>query len=148
MPNLYPTFNLPTIRANGEQAKKRTYKPSLYFDFDVGDFVLDQAHRPILAEGREAYCQWCLKQCITERNTRLAYSDKIGVEVIKAAREETDIKAVESSIQRTITEALMVNPATEYVKGFYFEWDGADSLRVTFTVKGHEWEETQLQVTY
>ena len=70
------------------------------------------------------------------------------VEIVKAAREETDIKAVESSIQRTITEALMVNPETEYVRNFRFSWDGAGSLQVVFVVKGHEWDEDTLSVTY
>lgn len=146
--SLYPTFNLPPVAIDTERPKKKSYKQSLYFDYGVGDFVLDASHRPTLAEGREAFCQWCLKQCATERGTKLAYSDKIGVEIIEAAREEKDIRAVESRIQRTITEALMVNSETEYVRNFRFSWDGAGSLQVVFVVKGHEWDEDTLSVTY
>ena len=118
--SLYPTFNLPAVVADNERPKKRSYKQSFFFDYEVGDFLRDGANRFVLAEGREAFCQWCLKQCATERGTKLAYSDKIGVEIVRAAKEENDIAAVESAIQRTITEALMVNPETEYVKNFQF----------------------------
>ena len=51
------------------------------------------------------------------------------------------------SIERTVTEALMVRPATEYVKDFVFEHDG-DSLKVTCTVKGKEWNEDTISVSY
>ena len=146
--SLYPTFNLPAVVADNERPKKRSYKQSFSFDYEAGDFLRDGANRLVLAEGREAFCQWCLKQCVTERGTKLAYSDKIGVEIVKAVQEESDIKAIESAIRRTITEALMVNPETEYVKNFRFAWDGADSLLVSFVVKGHEWDEDTLTVTY
>jgi len=42
----------------------------------------------------------------------------------------------------------MVNPETEYVKNFRFVWEGADSLLVSFVVKGHEWDEDMLTVAY
>lgn len=146
--SLYPTFNLPGVAADAERAKKKSYKQSFFFDYATGDFLRDGANRLVLAEGREAFCQWCLKQCATERGTKLAYSDKIGVEIGKAVREESDVKAIESAIQRTLMEALMVNPETEYVKNFRFAWDGADSLLVSFVVKGHEWDEDTLTVAY
>lgn len=146
--SLYPTFKLPAVVADRQQSKKKSYKQSFFFDYATGDFLRDGANRLVLAEGREAFCQWCLKQCVTERGTKLAYSDKIGVEIVKAAQEESDVKAIESAIQRTITEALMVNPETEYVKNFRFAWGGADSLLVSFVVKGHEWDEDTLTVSY
>lgn len=145
---LYPTFKLPSVALDAETAARRSYKQSFSFDYATGDFVRDAAGRPVLAEGREAFCQWCLKQCVTERGTRLSYSDKIGVEIVAAVRDATDIRAVESRIRRTITEALMVNPETEYVKDFSFAWNGADSMEVSFLVKGHEWDEDRLTVAY
>lgn len=141
---LYPTFEMPEAAA--DDAAKRTYKPSLFFDFEAGDFRLDSKHTPVLASGKEAFCQWCVKQCLTERYTRLAYSGKVGVEFEKAIRGEVDRAAVESHLERTITEALLVNPATEYVKDFSFSWPGGDHVAVTFLVKGHEWDETELTV--
>ena len=50
-----------------------------------------------------------------------------------------DERTVESMVQRTITEALMVNPRTEEVRDFAFSWDG-DSMHCTFTVKGVRWD--------
>jgi hypothetical protein len=100
----------------------------------------------VLCDGHEAYKQWCLKKCVTERHTKLAYSDKVGVEMIAALKEPTSA-AVESAIERTITEALMANPATEYVKDFGFTISG-DHLYVVFTVKGREWDEDRVSVGY
>ena len=47
-----------------------------------------------------------------------------------------------SYIELTITEALMVHPATEYVKDFEFSHDG-DGTWVSFVVKGYPWEEEE-----
>lgn len=146
--SIYPIFRLPAVVADSERAKKKSYKQSFFFDYETGDFLRDGANRLVLAEGREAFCQWCLKQCVTERGTKLAYAEKIGVEIVRAVQEESDIRAIESAIRRTITEALMVNPETEYVKNFRFVWEGADSLLVSFVVKGHEWDEDTLTVAY
>ena len=149
MPNLYPTFNLPKIAPNTLLAKPKTYKPAPMFDYDTGDFVRDGAGRIVMASGKEAYAEWCIKQCFTERNTRLAYSNRIGVEMNAALKaSEADPGAVQSAIERTITEALMVHPATEYVRNFEFSRSGSDGLLVRFIVKGRDLEEQPLEVAY
>ncbi len=61
------------------------------------------------------------------------------------AFKQADKEAVESALERTITEALMVNPRTEYVRGFEFIWD-SDGLHCEFIVKGKEWEEQHIDV--
>ena len=137
MPSLYPTVNLPSISKPLKTKEDEIYKPAPLFDFEKGDFVLDGAGRPVMATGKEAYIQWCMKTCITERYTRMAYSDNYGVEIASAVK-QSDIQAVQSAIIKTITEALMVHPATEYVRNFQFRWDG-DHLFVTFKVKGKKW---------
>lgn len=81
---------------------------------------------------------------MTERFTRLAYTTDIGTEMIDALAQE-DREAVQSAIERTITEALMVNPKTEYVRGFAFTWE-SDSLFCTCVVKGQDWEEFSLAI--
>ena len=138
MPNLFPTFNLPTLSISTAPKTKRYYQ-SPSFDFETGDFLIDRAGRPIMSDGRETFEQWCLKVCMTERGTRLAYSDKIGTE-FEAAMKEPDQDAVKSSVVRTITETILVNPAAEWVKNFSFRSE-ADSLWVTFEVKGRPWAE-------
>lgn len=143
--NLFPVFEVPEIEAQTQQ-KNRPYKPSVFFDFEAGDFKLDGAYRMTPSTGKEAYMQWCRKVVMTERDAFLAYSTDIGIEG-EAALAETDRAAVQSALERTITEALMVNTHTEYVRGFEFTWR-ADELRMTFTVKGKEWEETTVSVLY
>ena len=143
---LYPTFDLPKMTAP-KGSRTTEYKEAPYFDFDIGDFVLDGAHRPTRANGKEAFCQWCLKVCATERRTKLAYSDAIGVEIQKAAKECKDIAALQSAIERTITEAILVNPAAELVKDFSFKYEG-DHLWVTFTVVSTPYGEETLRVAY
>ncbi|MCD8308882.1 MAG: DUF2634 domain-containing protein [Clostridia bacterium] len=142
---LFPVFDVPEISTT-TQSQTRQYKPSVYFDFDKGDFTLDKAYRMTTATGKEAYMQWCRKVVETERDTCLAYSTDIGIEG-EAALAETDRAAVESALEKTIAEALMVNTHTEYVREFEFEWE-ADSLWISFTVKGKEWEQTTLSVQY
>lgn len=142
---LFPVFEVPELETQ-TQTKTRKYKPSVFFDFEKGDFRQDGAYRMTTSTGKEAYMQWCRKVVMTERDACLAYSTDIGIEG-EAALAEGDRAAVESALEKTITEALMVNTHTEYVRGFEFTW-GADELRMTFTVKGKEWEETTLSVQY
>lgn len=140
---LFPVFDVPEIIAPAA-AEERKYKPSVYFDFEAGDFRRDGANKMTEADGREAYCQWCMKTAMTERFEFLAYSTDIGVEMYDALN-QADRAAVESAIERTINEALMINPKTEYVRDFEFTWEGED-LDCGFTVKGRDWEEFRLTV--
>lgn len=137
---LFPVFDLPEI-PDTEELEER-YSPSAYFDFEKGDFVRDGAGKIKKSEGKDAYIQWCLKVVSTERYSCLAYSSDIGVELDQVV--EADRAAAESIIERTITEALMMHRATEYVRDFSFLYK-ADEVYVTFTVKGYPWEEEQLK---
>ena len=146
MPNLYPTFNLPTIIPRQNPVAKKYY-PAPFFDFDSGDFLFDSAGRVKIANGQEAFEQWCIKVCSTERGTKLAYSDAIGTE-FEAAMKYTDIAAVKSSIVRTITESIMIHPVAEYVKNFRFTVEG-EHVWVTFDVKGKDFANVStLKVVY
>lgn len=138
---LFPVFDVPEISVL-TAAKERKYRPSVYFDYSTGDFIRDGSGNMVQADGREAYRQWCLKVCMTERFTCLAYTNDIGTEMIDALA-QADRPAVESAVERTICEALMVNPKTDYVRGFDFTWE-KDDLHCTFQVKGQDWEEFTL----
>lgn len=139
---LFPVFDLPEIPDNPEYDER--YKSSVYFDFEKGDFVRDGANKLIRANGKEAYIQWCLKMIDTERETCLAYGSDIGTEF-----EEMDVserESTESEIERTITETLLVHPATEYVRDFSFSYNPGE-IGVSFMVKGYPWEdEEQLEI--
>lgn len=142
---LFPVFDVPEIDTT-TQSEQRVYKPSVYFDFASGDFKRDGAYKMVTATGKEAYMQWCQKVVMTERDACLAYTTDIGVEK-EAALSKGDRAAVESALEKTITEALMVNNHTEYVRSFEFTWEG-DNLWMSFTAKGKEWEETTISVSY
>ena len=64
---------------------------------------------------------------------------QIGTEM-ERAMDNDDEKTVESMVERTITDAIMVNPRAENVRDFQFTWEG-DQMHVTFKVKGSNWDE-------
>ena len=132
MPNLYPTFEPPTIVEQEQPQLAPEYPKSYLFDFEKGDFVLDGAGRIVIADGYTAWVQWCVKTVLTERFAYLAYSWNYGVEVEQAIK-QPDRALVEMEIERTITEALMADPRTELVRDFSFKWH-ADELYVSFTI--------------
>ncbi len=115
------------------------YRRSAKWDPEAGDFVRDSANRVAECDGREAYSIWCFKIAQTERYRCLAYPDFIGVEM-ERAMDNDDEETVESMVQRTITEALMVNPRTEDVLDFEFSWNG-DNMNCRFKVKATNWDE-------
>jgi len=101
--------------------------------------VRDGAHRIKECDGKEAFAIWCFKIAQTERYRCLAYPDSIGTEM-ERAMDNDDEKTVESMVERTITDAIMVNPRAENVRDFQFTWEG-DQMHVTFKVKGSNWDE-------
>ena len=112
---LFPVFDLPEIPDDPEYEER--YRSSVAFDFDKGDFVRDGSNKMVRADGREAFMQWCWKVIQTEREAFLAYSDDIGTE-FEDMEDFPDKDSRESEIERTITDALLVHPATEYVRNF------------------------------
>ena len=141
---LFPVFDVPEIGGTAKPEREH-YRPSVYFDFATGDFKRDGANRMVGATGKEAYMQWCMKVTATERDAFLSYSTRIGTEMEYAAA-QPDHPSVEASVERTVTEALMVNPKTEYVRGFSFSWEGT-TLHVTYRVKGRDMDEIALSLT-
>ena len=140
---LFPVVQVPEFMS--ENAGYDTeYRRSARWDPAAGDFVRDGANRMVECDGREAYSIWCFKIAQTERYRCLAYPDSIGVGMERAL-DNDDEKTVESMVQRTITEALMVNPRTEDVLDFEFSWDG-DNMHCRFKVKGAGWDE-QITIT-
>lgn len=120
------------------------YRRSLKWDPATGDFVRDSAGRIMECEGKEAFMMWCLKMIVTERDTNLAYiaevtGNDLGVEMDDALQ-EVDRASIQTAIESTITEALEVNPRTEWVGNFSHSWDG-DDVHTTFQVKGTEWDD-------
>lgn len=135
---LFPVFEVPEFTEESAEYDVQ-YKRSAKWDVQAGDFVRDGANRVTECSGREAFMVWCYKTARTERYACLAYPSDIGVEM-EAAMEDDDEMTVESMVERTITDALLVNPRTESVQDFEFSWDG-DEMHCRFRVKGMDWEE-------
>lgn len=140
---LFPTITIPSLVKPKRNADYR-YKRSAAWDPEAGDFVRDGAGKIETHTGRDAYKVWCIKTSLTERYAKLAYPHSIGAE-LEAAKQEQSQEAVELALERTLTEAIMVNPRTEYVRDFSFEWNG-EHLRVVFTVKGRNLEAFQVEL--
>ncbi|HHX87694.1 MAG TPA: DUF2634 domain-containing protein [Firmicutes bacterium] len=130
MPSLYPVFDMPELVEQQQTRPEPEYPDSYLFNFEKGEFVKDGAGRVVIADGYTAWKQWCIKAVLTQRFAFLAYSWDYGVEVSEALRSPTR-KAVEMEMERTITEALLVDPRTQQVREFTFRWAG-DQLWVSF----------------
>lgn len=143
--SLYPVIEVPDFEEVEEEYDKE-YRPSLKWDMEKGDFIRDGSNRIVPCDGVEAFRVWCLKAVQTERFRCHAYDEDMGAEMEDALREETS-EAVESAAERTITEALMVNPRTESVEDFEFSWNG-DELMIQFCVYGISGEELSLSTVY
>lgn len=140
---LFPTFDVPEVDEEEEEYDVE-YKRSIRWDPELGDFVRDSSNRLVECDGYEAYMTWCYKMVQTQRDSHLAYTEEfsgsdLGVEMEETSHED-DRETVESMIERTMTEALEINPRTEYVGNFVFSWEG-DDVHCEFIVKGIDWED-------
>lgn len=138
MDQLFPTFDLPEDSTE-EEEQDELYPQSVKWDWEKGDFVRDGSGKLVVSDGHEAYIDWVLKVAETERLSCLAYDSDIGTE-FEDIFSYDDNDRVESELEKTITEALMVDPRTDYVRDFSFSRNG-DQLYVSFSVKGKPWEE-------
>lgn len=129
---LFPVFELPEILNESQMAEPEKFRKSHFFDFETGDFAKDGGNRVRETDGHTAWAQWCIKVIQVERYACLAYSSDIGIEAEEIRRQPTR-KAAESVLARTVTEALLVHPMTETVRGFTYKWTG-DNLKAGFTV--------------
>ena len=68
-----------TDEENTEEDEDAGYKPSIFFDFDTGDFVTLHDGKLKEASGFEAWVQWCYKTIMTQRYAHEGYSTDIGL---------------------------------------------------------------------
>lgn len=143
--SLYPTFEIPADIEDVIEPQQEV--TSAYFDFKLGDFVLNDPGKVVQSTEREAWIQWCLKVVLTQRYAYYGYSSNTGAEIEEAMNEPTR-KAQESALQRTITEALLADPygRTAYVRNFNFKWE-PDSVYVDCIVGHKDGTEENMNVT-
>lgn len=140
MPNLLPTdyATADTLgTATAETGKIIGYKPSLYFDFEIGDFRRDGANRIVKSTGQEAWVQWCIKCLSTQRYAYLAYSDSYGID-LEMVFNTTTREEAENELTRQITEALTADPyeRLSYIESITFSWIDDTSVEVFLVLVG------------
>lgn len=146
MPDLFPTFEAPpVVEQTAELQPEPSYGRSWLWDFEAGDFVLDGRGRPVEADGYTAWAQWCVKALLTQRFAHVIYSPAYGAE-LEEALSQPSRKAIEAELERTITEALLVDPRTQAVRDFAFAWAG-DKVTVACTVEPAVGAPLHLEVT-
>lgn len=133
---LYPVFDIPDIE-EADTEEQEQLKAAPLFDYETGDFVLDGQNRVMYVDGRDSYMLWVLKALNTQMGACDSYLG-FGIDAEEAMNQPTR-EAVQATLERTIIEALMANPATESVTEFEFLWE-ANVLYTSFVVKPREWD--------
>lgn len=133
--SLYPAFGIPDDSQTSYPEEVAAYLPSPLFDIEKGDFVRDGRNRIVMTDGLDTYKGWVHKMLQTQHGASLAYLD-MGVDY-EGSMMESEPSAVAVELERSITEALHMNPMTERVKDFEFTWEN-EVLNVKFTVQGKD----------
>lgn len=143
--SLFTVFEMPSTLAE-ETAVEEKYRPSLAFDVETGEFLVDGGGRMQYGTGYAAWVLWCSKTIQTQRWAHLGYRSNIGTELSQAFA-LSDRKAQESFLERTVTEALLADPKgrTVRVYDFDFVW-GTDSLSLACTIFGQKGDTASITV--
>lgn len=132
MPDLYPAFAIPNVSGAEDTSAATVIKAGPLFDYELGDFALDGQNRVVMVDGSDEYTLWVVKALSTQLEACASYPG-FGLDA-EYAMDQPNREAVQSAIERAITEALSEHPATERVYNFSYDWEGSD-LAVRFTVK-------------
>jgi hypothetical protein len=130
--SLYPSFEPPSMFEEGKKQIDDVVAPK--FNQDDERLDINGVGQAVIGDEKDAYRFWVMKCLLTERYRYPAYSSDFGVEIEAIVKANYPRSVAESEIQRTITEALMVDDRTISVNSFVFEWEG-DSLWTTFIVE-------------
>lgn len=120
------------IEDDAEEIVFDTISPK--FDPDTARISINAVGKVEIGNEKDAYRFWVMKCLLTERYKYLGYSTDFGVEIEDIVRSDYPRDITESEIQRTITEALSVDPRTLSVDNFKFDWEG-DVVRLTFEIE-------------
>jgi len=134
--SLYPVFDIPDIDEDDDQEEEEL-KAGPLFDFEIGDFALDGQNRVVFVDGNDLFMLWVVKALQTQVGAYRSYY-YFGIDQ-EGAEDQPDREAVESALERTISEMLMTNPQVEDVDNFIFSWEGSN-LYVTFIVTPKNWD--------
>ena len=134
---LYPVFDIPDIDETDAEKEEEALKAGPLFDFEIGDFALDGQNSVVFVDGQDLFMLWVVKTLKTQLGAYRSYYG-FGIDQ-EEAEDQPDREAVESALERTISEALKRNPQTEEVDNFLFDWEGS-TLYATFVVTPKNWD--------
>lgn len=150
MPNLFPTepTTADTLGTAEETTKIIGYRPSIYFDYEIGDFRRDGANRLVHCTGQEAWVQWCIKCLSTQRYAYLSYPSDYGIDYDIVFNATTRAEA-ENELTRQISEALAADPLQRlsYIEEMTFDWLDDTSVEVSLTLVGIGGNSAHVQTT-
>lgn len=130
--NLYPSFDPPAIVQETDDTIIDTISPK--YDEKNQRVVINGIGQAVIGNEKDAYRFWVMKCLLTERYKYPAYSSDFGVEIEKIMSSDYPRSVKESEIERTIVEALSVDPRTVSVYVTSFEWNG-DEVFITIEVQ-------------
>lgn len=131
--NLFPIDDPDILEEATQDEEEVFWGRSWKFDFKTGEFVTTLTGKVVEADELEAYIQWCYGALNTPRYRHVIYSRSHGQEFDDIIGRDLTREALESEIQRIVTETLMVNPRTGSVNNFRFRWE-TDALYYTCDV--------------
>jgi hypothetical protein len=129
---IFPDLSVPETTAQQPQSTQITYGKETAFDFETGDFIL-QDGKPKVVEGVEALRIWIEKTIRTARFRFPIYSFDYGCELEDIIGLDLPTPVLESEIRRAIREALIYDERISLVDNFKISRDGS-KLNIEFDV--------------
>lgn len=149
MANLFPEVVMEQWTEVGEAVAEDSGVDAVFgrgwrFDYTVGEFILTPTGKVVMADGQEAWVEWCRKAMQTDRYRYLIYSRSYGHDLELLIGKGQGQQMLESDIERMVTEALSVDPRTAAVGPFAFQW-GEDHCSFTCKITSTRNEEETLE---
>lgn len=142
MPELFPIGSTTVTDATESQAV--TFPSTWSFDSSTGEFAVAPNGKMVQVDETQAWYEWCINALDVERYKYLTHSRTFGHEMYELFRLNLDRKAFESEVKRIVSETLQVDPRTDRVEEFTFEW-GVDTLKFSFVA--HNAREEQVTIS-
>lgn len=126
---MFPATSGLNANADTKSTAGHTGKISFVFDFETGDFVVEDG-KIKQCTGDEAIEIWVQKICRTEKNRYRVYDDTVYGVIIEDLTIGTryTMDFVESELRRELEEALLQNEQIIGLASFECEYTGNDKL--------------------
>jgi hypothetical protein len=145
LPEIISIYDLPIAPDAPEE--QPTIKPSFLFDFEKGDFVL-QNGKLVKVYGVDALKIWIEKNVRTELDKHKVYEGQVyGVRLWDLIGQNLPQPFVESEIERELNDSLLQHSAIDSLTEFNFTREKS-KLLVSFSVNLVDGTTFEQEVTY